>query len=91
MILEMIGLGAAGAAGLFGHVKSKDFVRRKLRYTKIVEKSPSGLGLAAGCITAIAAAPVVAFLPVVGVGTALIVGLGVGTGVGLGAREARES
>ena len=33
-MLELIGLGAAGAAGLFGHVKSKNWVSRKLRYTK---------------------------------------------------------
>ena len=90
-MLELLGLGAAGAAGLFGHVKSKDFVRRKLRYTKVVERSGVGLGLAAGCVAAIAAAPVVAFLPVVGAGSALIFGIGVGTGVGLGAKEARGS
>ena len=90
MILESIGLGIAGAAGLFGHVKTKDFVRRKLRYTKVAEKSASGMGLAAGAATAIAAAPVVAFLPWVGAGAAIIVGLGVGSGVGFGIRQARE-
>ena len=57
MILETIGLGAAGAAGLFGHVKTKEFVSRKLRYTKVAEKSASGMGLVAGAATAIAAAP----------------------------------
>ncbi len=89
MILETIGLGAAGAAGLFGHVKTKEFVRRKLRYTKVAEKSASGMGLMAGAATAVAAAPVVAVLPFVGVGAALLVGFGVGTGVGLGIRQAR--
>ena len=90
MILESIGLGIAGAVGLFGHVKTKDFVRRKLRYTKVAEKSASGMGLAVGAATAIAAAPVVAMLPVVGTGAAIIIGLGVGSGVGFGIKQARE-
>ncbi|MDE2981118.1 MAG: hypothetical protein OXU74_07975 [Gemmatimonadota bacterium] len=89
-MFELIALGIGGAAGLFGHVKSKDFVRRKLRYTKVAEKSAGGMGLAAGAATAIAAAPVVALLPVVGTGTAILVGLGVGTGVGVGIKQARK-
>ena len=88
-MLETIGLGVAGAAGVLGHLKSKDFVRRRLRYTKIVEKSPGGMGLAVGAATAIVAAPVVAVLPFVGTGAALLVGLGVGTGVGVGIKQAR--
>lgn len=86
MIIETI---VGGTVGALGHVKCKDFVRRKLRYTKVAEKSASGMGLAAGAVTAIAAAPVVAVLPFVGTGAALLVGLGVGTGVGLGIRQAR--
>ena len=88
-MLELLGLGIGGAAGLFGHVKSKDFVSRKLRYTKVAERSASGMGIAAGAATAIAAAPVVAFLPIVGTGAAVLLGLGVGTGVGLGIKRAR--
>lgn len=86
MIIETI---VGGAVGAFGHVKCKDFVRRKLRYTKVAEKSASGVGLAAGAATAIAAAPVVAMLPVVGAGTAILIGLGVGSGVGFGIKQAR--
>jgi len=87
-MFELIGLAVAGGAGLFGHVKSKDWVRRKLRYTSLIEKP--GLGLMAGAAAAIAAAPVVALLPIVGTGTALAIGAGVGTGVALGAKEARD-
>ncbi len=85
MILESIGLGVAGAAGLFGHVKTKDFVRRKLRYTKVAEKSASGMGLATGAVAtvAIAALPVVTLLP------AVIVGAGIGSGVAFGIKQAR--
>ncbi len=53
-MLEMIGLGVAGAAGVFGHVKSKNWVSRKLRYTSIVERPAAALGLASGGATAVA-------------------------------------
>lgn len=87
-MFELIALGVAGAVGVGGHIKSKYFVRRKLRYTRLVENP--ALGLMAGAAAAIVAAPVVALLPVVGAGTALAAGLGVGTGVHIGARQARE-
>ena len=89
-MLELIGLGIGGAAGLFGHVKSKEFIARKLRYTKVAERSPVATGLAVGAVTAIAAAPVVALLPVVGTGAAVLVGAGVGTGVAAGIKRARN-
>lgn len=87
-MFELIALGIAGVAGVAGHVKSKKWVRRRLRYTRLVDKPV--LGLAAGAATAIVAAPFVAILPIVGAGTALALGAGVGTGVHLGARQARE-
>lgn len=85
-MLELLTLGAAGAAGLFGHVKSKDFINRKLRYTSIVEKPAVGLGVAAGAATAIA----VAALPVFTLGPGLLVGAGIGTGVAAGIKKARR-
>ena len=87
-MLELIALGVAGAAGFGGHRTSKSFVRRRLRFTNLVEKP--GLGLAAGVGAALLATPVVAVLPVVGLGTAIAVGVGVGSGVAVGARQARE-
>lgn len=87
-MLELIALGIAGVAGIGGHLKSKEFVRRRLRYTSWIEKP--GVGLAAGAVTAIAAAPVVAILPIVGAGTAIAAGIGVGTGVAIGASQARK-
>ncbi|MGD2071232.1 MAG: hypothetical protein PVI57_21365 [Gemmatimonadota bacterium] len=84
-MLEIIAAGALGAAG---YVKSKSFVRKRLRFTNWVEKP--GLGLAAGVGTTILAAPLVALLPIVGAGTAIAAGIGVGTGVALGARQAKE-
>lgn len=90
-MLELIGLGAAGVAGLFGHVKSKNWVSRRLRYTKIVEKPATALGLTSGGATAVTVGAVGSMIPFVSVGflPAVIVGLGVGTGVALGARKAR--
>lgn len=87
-MLELIGIGIAGAASLYGHLSSRKFVRKRLRYTKIVDKP--GLGVAAGVTAAVLAAPVVTILPLIGVGTALLFGAGVGTGVSMGAKEARD-
>jgi len=87
-MLELIAVGVAGVAGVGGHFKAREFVKRRLRFTKWVERP--GVGLAAGALTALAAAPVVAILPVVGVGTAIAAGVGVGTGVALGSKDARE-
>lgn len=84
-MLELIAAGAVGAAG---HLKSRDFVRRRLRFTSWVEKP--GLGLFTGAAATVLAAPVVAVLPVVGAGTAIIFGASVGTGVAVGARQARS-
>ncbi|MDE2751378.1 MAG: hypothetical protein OXK77_10770 [Gemmatimonadota bacterium] len=84
-MFELIGLGIAGAAGLFGHVKSKEFISRKLRYTKIAEKPAVGVGLVTGAATAVvvSAVPLVTMLP------AVVVGAGVGTGVAAGIKRAR--
>jgi hypothetical protein len=84
----MFELLVAGALGVAGHFKSKDFVQKRLRYTHLIEKP--GLGLAAGVTTAVVAAPLVWVLPFVGGATALVVGAGVGTGVALGAARARR-
>ncbi len=87
-MLELIGITIAGAVGVYGHMKSRKFVRRRLRYTSWVEKP--GLGIMAGVAAAVLAAPVAGILPLVGTGTALLFGAGVGTGVSMGAREARD-
>lgn len=88
-MLEVI---AAGVAGVAGHLKSRNFTRRRLRFTSWVERP--GVGLFAGAATAVVAAPLVALLPFVGAGAGLIVGgalgAGVGTGIAVGARQARD-
>lgn len=83
----MLELVVAGVLGVAGHLKSRDFVQKRLRYTALVDKP--GVGLAAGVATAVLAAPLVAVLPIVGIPTALVLGAGVGTGVARGAARAR--
>lgn len=83
-MFELILLGIAGAAGLYGHLKLRSFVRRRLRYTSWVEKR--GLGIIAGALTAIA----VSWLPLLGIGAGLLVGAGVGSGIAMGAKDVRE-
>ncbi len=83
-MLELILLGIAGAAGVYGHFKLRSFVRRRLRYTSWVEKR--GLGIIAGALTAVA----VSFLPLLGLGAGLLVGAGVGTGIAMGASDVRN-
>lgn len=87
-MFELIAAGIAGVAGVFGHLKSRRFVGRRLRYTNIVEIP--GLGLWVGVGATVLAAPVVAVLPVVGAGTAIAIGAGVGTGVALGVKDTKE-
>lgn len=84
-MLELI---IAGVAGVASYGKSKDWVRRRLRYTSLVERP--WLGLFAGAATAVVAAPVVGPLPLVGAVTAVALGVGVGAGVATGASQARS-
>lgn len=84
----MLELLLAGFVGVYGHLKSRNFVGRRLRYTSIVEKP--ALGLWAGVGATVVAAPFVAVLPIVGALTAIAVGAGVGTGVALGVKDTEE-
>ena len=86
--MSLIAATVAGVAGVYGHLKSREFVGKKLRYTKIVEKP--ALGFFVGVGTMIVAAPVVALLPIVGPGTAIAIGAGVGTGVALGVGDTKS-
>ena len=84
----LLTLGIAAAAGVVGHMRTRRFVGRRLRFTSFVEK-PS-LGVVAGVTATVVAVPVVALIPVIGVGTALVFGAGVGTGAALGAKDAKR-
>lgn len=87
-MFEIIGLIATGAATAGGYLQSRGFVRRRLRYVDLVQRSSAPM--IAGVVAAAAAVPVVALLPLVGTGTAILFGAGVGAGVAAGARDIRR-
>ena len=91
-MLTLLGLGVAGAAGIFGHTRARSFVGRRLRFTSLVEK-PS-LGMMAGVTAAAVAIPAVALIPLVTLGAGVVVGAafgaGVGTGTALGVKDAKK-
>ncbi len=78
-MFEIIGLAATGAAGFFGYVKSRRFVKSRLRLVDAVKKPY--VPVLAGGAAALAAAPIVALLPIVGAATAIVFGASVGVGV----------
>jgi hypothetical protein len=84
----MLDLIVGGVIGVAGHLKSRDFVQRRLRYTSFIENP--ALAVAAGVGATIVTAAIVPLIPFVGAGTALAVGAGVGTGVAIGAARARR-
>jgi hypothetical protein len=77
--MAIFGLIVAAGAGIAGYMSSKDFMRRKLRFVDAVQ-SPAAPWIAGG-LAAIVAAPVFWLLPLVGLGTAVVLGAGVALGV----------
>ena len=83
----LIWLGVSGGAALYSYVKSRQFVRSKLRFVDAVQNP--AVPLVAGIGAAIVLYPL-SFLPLITVGTGLLVGLGVGTGVLHGSRDVKR-
>lgn len=84
-MIELILLGVAGAGALAGYVKTRHFVRDRLRYVDAVQRRSAPF--VAGGAAAVAAAPLVWVLPVLGGGSALLFGAAVGWGVVKGRRD----
>lgn len=84
-MFELIALALSGAGAFFGYVKSRQFVRGRLRYVDNVQKPVAPV--VAGTVAAVAAAPVVWALPIVGTGAALAFGIAVGLGTRAGVRD----
>ena len=72
----------------FAYVQAKSFVTRRLRYVDAVQSVVAPI--IAGAVAAVIALPLMAFIPLVGAGTALSLGLAVGFGVAAGAREVKH-
>jgi hypothetical protein len=87
-MLSLIGIGISIAIAVIAYVQTRDFVRSRLRYVDQVQRplAPwiAGAGVALVCV------PLAAFLPLVGAGTALVLGLSVGTAVAHGVRDIRR-
>jgi hypothetical protein len=85
----LLAFAATAATGVIGYFQSKEFVRRKLRY---VDSALNPIApVVAGVGAWLVAIPIVALLPIVGAGTAIVFGASVGVGVAAGAREIRRS
>jgi len=84
----LISVGIAIAVAAFGYIQSRSFVQGRLRFVDAVHHFAAPL--IAGLGAMLIAAPVVSFLPLVGLNTAILFGLGVGAGVSSGAREIRK-
>jgi hypothetical protein len=87
-MLDLLFAAGTGAATLFGYLKSRQFVRDRLRFVDAAHR-PSAPFIA-GVAATLVAAPVVWLLPVVGAPAAVIFGVGVGWGVHHGSRDARK-
>lgn len=87
-MIELLILGAAVGGIGAGYVRMRRFVRERLRFVDAVQRPFTPL--LAGAVAAVAAAPVVWVLPVVGGGTAVLFGAGVGLAVSHGARDVRR-
>lgn len=87
-MIELLLLGAAAGGIGAGYVRVRRFVRDRLRFVDAVQRPAAPV--LAGVVGALAAAPVVWLLPVVGGGTALLFGAGLGLAVRHGARDVRR-
>jgi hypothetical protein len=87
-MLGLIGLAATIAAVAFGFFQTRAFVRRRLAYVDAVHRGSAPV--VAGIGAAVLALPLVALLPLVGGGTALLFGAAVGAGVSAGAKDTRR-
>jgi hypothetical protein len=78
---------ASTVLAVLAYAQARKFVTRRLRYVDAVQSALAPI--VAGVCAAVICLPIFAFLPLVGVVTALTVGLAVGAGVAAGAREVR--
>ena len=88
MLWFILSFAASTVVAILAYAQARSFVTRRLRYVDAVQSTLAPF--LAGAAAALIALPIVALLPLVGVGTALTLGLAVGAGVAAGAREVRR-
>ncbi len=81
-------LAFGAASGLVGYWQARQFTTNKLRYVDAVHRGY--VPIVAGAAALLVATPVVAILPLVGAGTAILFGGGVAMGVSAGAKDIRR-
>jgi hypothetical protein len=86
-MIEFLFLAAAGAGMGISYMRVRDFVSERLRFVDAAQRRSAPW--LAGVAAALALSPVVAVLPVLGGGTAIVFGIVVGTAVRKGQREVR--
>jgi hypothetical protein len=87
-MLFLLSVAISVVVAILAYAQARSFVTRRLRYVDAVQSVFAPI--IAGVVAAVIALPIVAFLPLVGVGTALTLGLSVGAGVAAGAREVKH-
>lgn len=85
-LIALFALTASAIIAVAGHIYSRRFTHRRLRYTRVAER-PGTSGILAGIGISVLAVPVMGIVPLLGAGSAMLLGAGVGTGVALGARQ----
>lgn len=90
MIFGLITWGVAAAIGVVGHTRTRAFVGRRLRFTKVVEKPAVSVAAGLGATAVVAIVASVPIIPFVGAAAAIAAGIGVGTGVALGSKDAKN-
>ena len=88
MLWFIMSFAISAVVAILAYAQARSFVTRRLRYVDAVQSTLAPF--VAGIGAALIALPIVAFLPLVGIGTALTLGLAVGAGVAAGAREVRH-
>ena len=87
MITLIVSLAVALVVTTLGHRYAREMVSRKLRYVPAAQSTVAPF--IAGVGATVLALPVVALVPIIGVGTALVFGLSVGLGAAAGARDVK--
>ncbi len=87
--IDLIWLGVSGATAVYGYMKSRKFVRSKLRFVDAIQNP--AVPWIAGIGTAVAASAI-SILPLISVPfiAAVVVGVGVGTGVLHGSKDVKR-
>lgn len=87
-LFNLIGLVVSIAAGMFAFGLAREYVRQRLRFVDAVRNPLAPWAVALGAV--LVAAPIVWLLPIVGGGTALIVGAGSGLGTASGVKALKR-